>query len=92
VFQIDHRRVIGLIIDPDQLLTYRKNRQRRMGTGTTSKYADLKTIYEEVKAVRRIYQRNGFSIIDVTNKSIEASADEVIELITSRFGSDSHKD
>jgi len=92
LFQIDHLRVIGLIIDPDQLLYYRKSRQRRMGTGTTSKYADLKTIYEEIKAVRRLYQRHGFSIIDVTNKSIEASADEVIALITSRFGSESHKD
>ena len=63
-----------------------------MGTGTDSKYADLKTIYEEVKAARRIYQRHRFSIIDVTNKSIEASADEIIELIISRFGSDSYKD
>lgn len=91
LFAIDHRRVIGLSINPDQLLFYRKVRRRRMGRLGPDKYDDPTSIDEEIGAARRIFQRHKFSIIDVTNKPIETSADEVIQLITSRFKAESHK-
>jgi regulator of PEP synthase PpsR (kinase-PPPase family) len=92
LFTIDHRRIIGLSINPDQLLFYRKARRRRMGRLGPDKYDDPISIDEEIDAARRIFRRHNFSIIDVTNKPIETSADEVIKLITSRFKAESHKD
>jgi regulator of PEP synthase PpsR (kinase-PPPase family) len=92
LFRIDHRRVIGLGINPDQLLYYRKIRRRRMGRLGPDKYDDPISIEEEIEAARRIFRRHKFSIIDVTNRPIETSADEVIQLITSRFKAESHKD
>lgn len=85
LFQLDRRRVIGLNIEPAQLLVHRQQRQRRLGAPGPSAYTDPAAIYEEVEAARQVFRRGGFSIIDVTDKPIETSADEIIERITRRF-------
>lgn len=85
LFQVDRRRVVGLIIEPGQLLHHRQERQRRLGVSGNSAYIDPVTLYEEVDTVRQLYRRNGFAIVNVTDKSIEESADEVIALVTRRL-------
>jgi regulator of PEP synthase PpsR (kinase-PPPase family) len=85
LFQVDRRRVVGLIIEPGQLLHHRQERQRRLGVSGSSAYTDPMSLYEEVDTVRQLYRRNGFAIVNVTDKSIEESADEVITLITRRL-------
>ncbi len=84
LFQIDNRRVIGLNIEPDQLLIYRKKRQLRLDRLRSYEYTNLTSIYEEVEAARRMFQRYKFFSIEVTNKPIEMIADEIIELMTVR--------
>lgn len=91
LFQLDCRRVIGLSIQPGQLLIHRRQRQRRLGAPGPSAYTDPATIYEEIEAARQIFQRGGFSVIDVTDKPIETSADEIIELITQRLKAEARK-
>jgi hypothetical protein len=91
LFQLDRRRVIGLNIEPGQLLIHRQQRQRRLGAPGPSAYTDPVAIYEEAEAARQVFQRGGFSVIDVTDKPIETSADEIIELITHRLRIESHK-
>ena len=86
LFDLDRRRVIGLTIEPAQLLVHRQQRQRRLGAPGPSAYADPLAIYEEVQAAREIFRQAGFSTMDVTDKPIETSADEIIELITRRLG------
>lgn len=85
LFQLDRMRVIALTIDPGQLVHHRKKRQRRLGTGRQSPYADPLNIFEEVEYAKKIFKRGGFSTINVTDKPIESSADEIVELITRRF-------
>lgn len=85
LFQLDRRRVVGLIIEPGQLLLHRQQRQRRLGVPGTSDYTDPVRLYEEMEAVRQLYRRNGFATVNVTDKPIEESADEVIALVTRRL-------
>lgn len=85
LFQLDRMRVIGLTIDPGQLVHHRQKRQRRLGTGRQSPYADPLSIFEELEYAQKIFKRGRFSAIDVTDKPIESSADEIVELITRRF-------
>ncbi|HMQ50979.1 MAG TPA: pyruvate, water dikinase regulatory protein [Anaerolineae bacterium] len=40
LFQLDPRRVVGLLLDPSQLVQYRQHRQRHLNTGLRSKYVD----------------------------------------------------
>jgi [pyruvate, water dikinase]-phosphate phosphotransferase / [pyruvate, water dikinase] kinase len=85
LLEIDPRRVVGLTVEPGQLIAHRKWRQAELGVGGGSPYVDGEAIYEEVQEVRRFCRRSGFAILDVTDKPIESSAAEVIELVTSRL-------
>ncbi len=85
LFQLDRRRIVGLIIEPGQLLHHRQQRQRHLGVPGDSAYTDPTALYEEAETVRQLYRRSGFAIVDVTDKSIEESADEVIALVTRRL-------
>jgi regulator of PEP synthase PpsR (kinase-PPPase family) len=84
LFQLDRRRVIGLNIEPGQLLVHRQQRQRRLGAPGPSAYTDPTAIHEEVEAARQLFRQGGFFVIDVTDKPIETSADEIIERVTRR--------
>ena len=88
LLQLDRQRVIGLTIEPGQLLVHRQRRQRRLGAPGPSTYTDPHAILEEMKAAHDMFRRGGFSVIDVTDKPIETSAQEIIALITRRTGTD----
>jgi regulator of PEP synthase PpsR (kinase-PPPase family) len=85
LFQLDPRRVIGLSIEPGQILAHRRHRQRRLGIVESSSYVDPKAVYEEAEAARQVFRRGGFTAIDVTDKPIETSAEQIVELMTQRF-------
>jgi regulator of PEP synthase PpsR (kinase-PPPase family) len=82
LYQLDRRRVVGLHLEPDQLLIHRQQRQRQLGAPGPSAYADAAAILEEVETARMVFKQGGFSVVDVTHKPIETSADEIIRLIT----------
>jgi len=85
LFRMDRRRVVGLTIEPGQLITFRLARQRRLGAGGYTAYTDPAAVYEEVETARRIFRRHGFGIVDTTDKPIETSADEVLVLLKHRL-------
>jgi regulator of PEP synthase PpsR (kinase-PPPase family) len=91
LFEVDPRRVIGLIIESGQLLLHRQQRQSRLGAPGPSDYINPAKIYEELQAARRLFRRKRFPIIDVTDKPIETVADEVIERVTRRLHDEAHK-
>jgi regulator of PEP synthase PpsR (kinase-PPPase family) len=86
LLDLDLRRVIGLLMDPLRLVSHRRERQRRLAAPGLEAYADLGADTEEMEAARRLFRRAGITTIDVTDKPIESSAHDVIELITRRFG------
>jgi len=84
LFKLDHRRVIGLRIELTQLLAFRKQRQRRLGVTGFSDYTNPEKIYAELQYADKIYQRGEFTTLQVSEKPIETSADEVIRFVTRR--------
>jgi len=91
IYNIDKRRVIALTIKSGQLLEHRTIRQKRMGRSFINGYSSKESIMQEVKQARDIYRKAGFSVIDVSSKPIETSADEIIDKISRRFKEKSHK-
>lgn len=85
LFAIDRRRVIGLIVEAEQITARRRWRQRRMGVSLGTKYVNQETTEDEVEAARRLFRRHGWATVNITDKSIEESADEIIALITRWF-------
>lgn len=85
LFRVDPHRVIGLSIDVDGLASHRKWRQRRMAGTAGRGYTDLERLYEELDMARRVFRKGGFAVVNVTNKPVEETADEIIAHITRWF-------
>ena len=86
ISRLDWKRVFGLKIAPAQLLAFRQERQRRLGTTGPSDYTNPQMLFEELEFVDQICHQAGYSVIDATDKPIETSADEVIRWMERRFG------
>lgn len=85
-FKLDKQRVIGLTIEAGQLALLRQQRQRHLGVSELSEYTSPQKIFEEVEYAMDFFKRQGISTVDVTDKPIESSAEEIIRIITRRFG------
>ncbi len=85
LFEIDRRRVVGLIIDSDVLGHHRRWRNQAFQGTAGRNYTDFDALEEELAWSRRIFRRGGFSVVNVTNKPIEETADQVIALISRYF-------
>ncbi|MBN1371351.1 MAG: kinase/pyrophosphorylase [Anaerolineaceae bacterium] len=82
LFSLDPRRVFGLTIEPGQLLQYRSQRQRQLGVTGASSYVDPKAVFEEVQSAEAAFKRGRFTVINMTDKTIELGADEIIRHLT----------
>lgn len=81
LFRLDRPHVLGLTIRPDQLILFREQRYSRLGTPAPFDYIDPDRVREEVQRALEVFRRGRFRVIDVTDKPIEAIADEIIKLI-----------
>lgn len=70
--------VVGLTIDPERLSAVRRHRLRHLNQSTETDYADIERVREEVREARRLCARHGWSVIDVTRRSIEETAAEIM--------------
>lgn len=78
LFELDTRRIFGLIVEAGQLVEYRKRRQRSLGVMGETSYVDPERIFEELEFTKRVFRRGQFKRIDMTDKPIEEAADEII--------------
>ncbi|MGM0409498.1 MAG: pyruvate, water dikinase regulatory protein [Bacillota bacterium] len=74
-------KIIGLTIDPLLLNEIRQERLKALGLSPDSQYASFERINKELEYAEKIMQKIGCPVIDVTNKSIEESANEVMAYI-----------
>lgn len=82
LYELDRSRVIGLTIDLDRLLAFRMRRARHMGMSAQSNYAHPGRVEEELRAAHQVFRRGRYHVINVTDRPVEASADEVIKRIS----------
>lgn len=85
LLKVDRRRVIGLVVEAEQITARRRHRQRSTGMSFGSRYLNQESAEDEVEWARRLFRRQGWATLNLTDKSIEESADEIIALITRWF-------
>ena len=85
VYQKDKRRLFGLVANSDKLYTIREERLRALGLNSSAKYANVDRIKEEVDYSVQIMKDIGCTIIDVSNKAIEETAEIINDYMVSRF-------
>lgn len=78
--------VVGLTVSPDRLVQIRRNRLRSLNEGRESSYVDSDLVRAEIVEARRLFEREGWPVIDVTRRSVEETAAAVINLLSGGRG------
>jgi regulator of PEP synthase PpsR (kinase-PPPase family) len=86
LFNLRHAQVIGLTVSPDRLIQIRRNRLLSLKEDRDSSYIDHEAVREEVVRARRLYERQGWPVIDVTRRSVEETAAQVINILNRGHG------
>ena len=78
--------VVGLTVSPDRLVQIRRNRLRTLNEGRDGAYADMDLVRGEIIEARRLFERKGWPVIDVTRRSVEETAAAVINILSGGRG------
>ncbi len=77
LFQVDPRRVFGLVTSPETLAEIRTLRMRELGAYVPG-YADRERIERELEEARAVMRRIGCLVVRTDGKAIEEAAQEII--------------
>jgi [pyruvate, water dikinase]-phosphate phosphotransferase / [pyruvate, water dikinase] kinase len=83
LFEINPAKVVGVTIGPDRLAEIRRARARNLG-GNNRRYSELTEIYEELDQAAAVHRRLGCPVIDITELSIEETAQRILRTVESR--------
>ncbi|MDP3853087.1 pyruvate, water dikinase regulatory protein [Phenylobacterium sp.] len=86
LFELKNTMVVGLTISPDRLIQIRRNRLLSLKEDRESSYIDIEAVREETVKARRLYERQGWPVIDVTRRSVEETAAAVMNLLHGGHG------
>jgi hypothetical protein len=82
LLDLDGVPVVALTLSPDRLVQIRRNRLRSLNESRESSYVDSDAVRAEVVAARRLFERQGWPVIDVTRRSVEETAAAVINILS----------
>ena len=80
VFAAGRDKAVGLIIDPELLMSIRRQRLKSLGLGSSAQYATIERIMTELDYAWDIFNRLKCPVIDVSNHAVEETASRVLEL------------
>jgi regulator of PEP synthase PpsR (kinase-PPPase family) len=86
LFQLKNALVVGLTVAPDRLIQIRRNRLLSLNENRESTYIDTDTVRDEIVQARRLYEKMGWPVIDVTRRSVEETAAAVLNLLHGGHG------
>jgi regulator of PEP synthase PpsR (kinase-PPPase family) len=85
LFEVDPQRVFGLSIGPSQLISHRMKRLRSTNNTGNTRYVDERLINLEIRNANFIFEKGGFTVINISNKPVETSANEILNTLANRF-------
>jgi len=85
LFQVDPQRVFGLHISSSQLIAHRKKRLLGWNNYQNEAYIDERKVREEIRNAMFTFDRGKFTVINVSNKPIESTANEILNIMSQRF-------
>lgn len=86
LFEIDQRKIVGLIIDEDSLFRIRRKRLEKFGQDPGSTYASMGHISKEIGYALEIFKKNRrWPVFNVTDRALEETAGEITRMVASRM-------
>ncbi len=89
LFELPPGRVVALTVRPERLTQLRGAREAWLRVG--GDYADAESIREELRYARSLIARGGWPVVDMSVKSIEEAASEILGLVGVNAHGDSLK-
>lgn len=81
LFEAKHPLIVGLTVNPTHLARVRSARLRMLSEDPEAEYAAADAVAIEVRDARRLFARQRWPVIDVTNRSIEQTANKIVKLL-----------
>lgn len=83
ITKIKKPRIIGLYINPEKLQSIRVNRLSHLGKkeADVGEYSEIDAIKTELQQCRTFFYKHNIDFINVTNKAIEETAAEIINIV-----------
>jgi len=79
LFQVEQRKVFGLIISVESLVKLREARLKQLGLTPYAKYADPVKISEEIDWCQELYKQHPrWRVVDISNRAIEEAAASIV--------------
>ncbi|MEK9672098.1 MAG: pyruvate, water dikinase regulatory protein [Rhodospirillaceae bacterium] len=86
LFKLTDPLIVGLTKDPRRLVEIRRQRLKLLDRDENTDYVDLDMVSKEISEARRIFSKYDWPVINVTRKSIEETAANVMQLLNRRRG------
>lgn len=81
LLSVAKNKCFGLVISPEKLNMIRKERLIALGLNDDAIYADKLRIEQEIEYFYKVVKRLGCQVIDVTNKAVEETANDILARI-----------
>jgi regulator of PEP synthase PpsR (kinase-PPPase family) len=78
--------IVALHQSPDRLVQVRRNRMTMLKQDEETDYITPDAVRQEIAQARRLYEKHGWPVIDVTRRSIEETAAAIMVLYQERYG------
>ena len=85
LFEVDPQRVFGLSISAGQLISHRMKRLISINNTENTNYVDERMVMHEIRNAHFIFEKGGFTILNVSNKPVETTANEILNMMANRF-------
>lgn len=79
LFQVDPRKVFGLIISVESLVKLREARLKQLGLEPYAKYADPVKVADEIEWSREFFKKHPkWRVLDISNRAIEEASASIV--------------
>lgn len=82
LFEVSSKKIIGLTNDPDKLNSIRLERLKDLGIKSSSNYANINRILDELDYADKIFNKLRCPVINVSSKAIEETASIITSIIS----------
>lgn len=80
LFQLDPRKVFGLVTNVDVLIDIRHERMREMGVNVRG-YAERESVEQEMEEARALMRRIGCMVVHTDNRAVEEAAQDILRRV-----------
>jgi regulator of PEP synthase PpsR (kinase-PPPase family) len=81
--------VVGLTVSSERLIQIRRHRLIAMQASTDTSYVEEEEVRKEIIFARRLFEKHGWPVIDVSRRSIEETAAAILNFVSRRSQAES---